>query len=159
MTEKETAAPFAPEQPQGTLPAKIVAEISPLVNNPLKRLRLQTGVLPSKIIETVQVNYPRFNLNLYANCERTQESGIELCEDAFQSVVEAHAPQWDKKGPTTDRHLLPCRVSCRLTEIEYNRLQAIVLAKGFETMQAFLAVTLRDKIRRFYKEAAHALLP
>lgn len=159
MTEKEAAAPFAPEQPQGTSPTNSISGITFHVNNPLKRLRLQTGVLPSKIIETVQVNYPRFNLNLYANCERTQESGIELCEDAFQSIVEAHAPQWDKKGPTTDRHLLPCRVSCRLTELEYHKLLAVALAKGYDTMQSFLAVTLRDKIRRYYKEAANALLP
>ena len=128
-----------------------VSEISPLVKNPLKRLRLESGASPSKIIEAVQVNYPRFDMHLYARCERTQEYGVELCPDAYLLAEKAACPEMPQNSPKNDGHLLPCRVSCRLSAEEHAKLCEVMKAKGYDTMQAFIGVLLRGVVKRFYK--------
>lgn len=146
-TKKAPAVTEAKEEK--TIPN--VSEISPLVKNPLKRLRLESGASPSTIIEAVQVNYPRFDMHLYARCERTSEYGVELCPDAFLLAENAVCPEMPKKGAKNDGHLLPCRVSCRLSAEEHARLYEVMKAKGYDTMQAFIGVLLRGVVKRFYK--------
>ena len=127
-----------------------IPQVSPNIKNPLKRLRIEKNLSPSQIIDKVQEQYPRFDISLYARCEVTELYGIELCGDAMQTLTETFAPE-PLNTPKGDGHLLPCRVSCRLSAEEHAKLCEVMKAKGYDTMQAFIGVLLRGVVKRFYK--------
>jgi len=123
------------------------------VANPLKRLRLTTGLPASTLVQAVQANYPRYDKTLQSKCEKTDEYGIELCKGAMDTLIKTYAPNLPQRGPKTERRSKPCRVSCRLTEADYAQLQLLIQARGYATMQDYLHQLLIRQIRRWEKSA------
>jgi hypothetical protein len=123
------------------------------VTNPLKRLRLTTGLPASTLVQAVRTNYPRYDKSLQSKCEKTDEYGVELCKEAMNALIKTYAPDLPKRGPKTERRSKPCRVSCRLTEADYAQLQLLIQAKGHATMQDYLHQLLIRQIRRWEKSA------
>lgn len=121
------------------------------VKNPLKRLRLLTGLPSSTLVRTVREMYPRYDKYLQSKCERTEEYGITLCKEALDGLISAYAPEMDRKAPRAENRVRPCRVVCRLTEADYGLLQQLIQAKGFGTMQEYVHQLLIRQIRRWQK--------
>ncbi len=119
------------------------------VKNPLKRLRMATGLPASTLVQTVQVNYPRYDKTLQSKCERTDEYGVTLCPEAMDTLIRAYAPETRTNAPRIENRTKPCRVSCRLTEAEYGLLQLLITDKGHATMQDYLHQLLIRQIRRW----------
>lgn len=155
--DTEKTAPVATERPTGKTINDIIPVNQPLIKNDLKRLRVERHILPSALVETVRTNYPRFDVNLYAKCERTEEYGITLCAGAMGDVMAVYAPDRQFKAPAPDAHRLPCRMSCRLSKADYRLIQAIMMDKGFETAQAFLAWVLHGYIKRHHQRVNRTL--
>ena len=121
------------------------------VKNPLKRLRLLTGLPSSTLVRTVREMYPRYDKYLQSKCERTEEYGVTLCKEAMDSLIAAHAPQLAKNATKTGNRTRPCRVTCRLTQADYGLLQQLIQARGFGTMQEYVHQLLIRQIRRWEK--------
>ena len=121
------------------------------VKNPLKRLRLMTGLPSSTLVRTVREMYPRYDKYLQSKCERTEEYGVTLCKEALDTLIAAYAPGMDRKPPRTENRARPCRVYCRLAEADYGQLQLLIQAKGFGTMQEYMHQLLIRQIRRWEK--------
>lgn len=121
------------------------------VKNPLKRLRLMTGLPSSTLVRTVREMYPRYDKYLQSKCERTEEYGVSLCKEALDTLIAAYAPEMDRKAPRAENRVRPCRVVCRLTEADYGLLQQLIQARGFGTVQEYMHQLLIRQIRRWQK--------
>ena len=116
------------------------------VTNPLKRLRLTTGLPASTLVQAVRTNYPRYDNSLQSKCEKTDEYGVELCKEAMNALI-VYAPDLPKRGPKTERRSKPCRVS----QADRSRLRAVanlIQAKGHANMQDYLHQLIIRQIRR-----------
>jgi hypothetical protein len=122
------------------------------VKNPLKRLRLTTGLPASTLVQAVNVNYPRYDKTLQSKCERTEEYGISLCFEAMDALIKEFAPDLLLNAPKTGRRSKPCRVSCRLTEADFRQLQLLIQDKGHATTQDYLHQLIIRQIRRWEKK-------
>lgn len=121
------------------------------VKNPLRRLRLMTGLPVSSLVKEVRMNFPRYDKYLHSKCERTEEYGITLCKEALDGLISAYAPEMDRKAPRAENRVRPCRVVCRLTEADYGLLQQLIQARGFGTVQEYMHQLLIRQIRRWEK--------
>ena len=122
------------------------------VNNPLKRLRLITGLPASSLVSRIQEAYPKYDKHLHSKCERTEEYGIALCEEGMDLLLNTYGAQTPKTAPQRPNRRTPCLVSCRLTREEFEQLQQVITASGYDSMQAFVAKVLRGYIRRYEKK-------
>lgn len=155
MTTNERTAPCQemPSQQTQVQPhaaANILPKRTANVKNPLRRLRITHNLMPSAIVAQVREVYPGFDLGLYAKCERTEQYGIQLANDAMEALTAQHEPQQDK--PKADTHKWTGRVSCRLSDSDYESLRQLVQSKGYDTMQAFLHKVLKGYIRRWEEQ-------
>jgi hypothetical protein len=152
MNILKKAAPLARIQPKQNGSTKSIPRGIENVNNTLRRLRLITGLSAGTLVKQVQHIYPKYDKHLHSKCERTEEYGITLCEDGLNLLINSYAPGMSKTAPVPPRRRNPCLVSCRLTKAEFEQLQLVIRAKGYDSMQAFLSKVLRGYIRRYEKE-------
>ena len=120
----------------------------------LRDLRISQQLPAKDIVAVVQAIYPKYDKTLQSKCERGDEYGIQLRQDAMAALLAKFSPcliqTATKKG---DGHKLTSRISCRLSDEEYAELQQFVKAEGFDTMQAWLACRVRKYIKRKRKAA------
>lgn len=124
--------------------------VNPVANDELRELRLSRQIPAKDMVAVVQGIYPKYDKTMQSKCERGGEYGIQLRPDAMEAILVKLAPDWlaAKKRKRGGRHRLTCRISCRLEDGEYALLQQLVKADGFDTMQDWLA----DTVRRYLLE-------
>lgn len=128
--------------------------------NELLDMRVSQDIPAKEMVDIVRAIYPRFDKPLLSKCQHHELYGIDLRDDAMAvlrkkypaptvatptDVEEAEPPM---QQPKRDTHRLTCRVSCRLEDDEYEALRRYVKADGYDTMQAWLAHTVRRYIKR-----------
>lgn len=136
------------------------------MDNELRELRVNRSIPAKDMVEVVKAIYPRFDKPLLSKCEHGDEYGIDLRRDAMSALYKEYGvtpvatPQDEQKEaaaiptPKPDNRRLKCRISCRLEDAEYDALLRYIKADGFDTMQAWLSMTVRRYIkRRAAKEA------
>lgn len=106
----------------------------------LKDLRMPKGVRDKDLISEVKGLYPKYDKTLHSKCKR-QEYGITLREDATKALVlkfnlEPVAAPQRARG---DGHRYTRRISCRLPDATYDKLQLYINADGYETVQSWLS--------------------
>ena len=151
MFSLKKTAPLERTQPTQKDSTKSIPAGIENVNNPLKRLRLITGLSASSLVSKVQEAYPKYDKHLHSKCERTEEYGVTLCEEGMELLLNAYGPERPKTAPQRYNRRTPCLVSCRLTREEFAQLQQVITASGYDSMQAFVAKVLRGYIRRYEK--------
>lgn len=67
-------------------------------------------------------------------------NGLDFEEDAMTALVKAFAPKAEEQPPARkpEKRTLPCRISCRLSVLDYNLLMDLIQAEGFQTTQDWL---------------------
>lgn len=144
--------------------------------NDLRKLRTSRQLPAREMVAVVQGIYPKYDKTMQSKCERGNEYGIELKQDAMTALLTKFAPEKltevtqetpptevatrfqencnlvaTKKKP--DGHRLTCRISCRLEGEEYNALKEIIKEEGFDTTQEWLASNIRAFIKNKSKGA------
>lgn len=110
---------------------------------PVKRLRVQKGLADDQIIDQVTGLYPYFNVLALHYAENAEEYGLDLRDDAMNALYAAFAPELAPKKPRRERRKLTRRIQGRLSESDYRALQEYIKRLGYQTMQDWLAVTVR----------------
>jgi len=136
--------------------------------NELMGLRVSQDIPAKDMVDVVRTIYPRFDKPLLSKCQHHELYGIDLRDDAMAALRQRYpaptvatpteeAQATDAaQSPKRDTHRLSCRISCRLEDDEYEALRRYVRADGYDTMQAWLAHTVRRYIkRRADKEAGN----
>lgn len=115
----------------------------------LKELRTSRNIPAKDMVDVVKTLYPKFDKSLLSKCE-SDAYGAELPEDALQALYAAFAPDAvrTKKRSHSGKNLLTCRISARLPDDVYAKLQQRIRANGYDTMQDFLS----DMISKYLKE-------
>ena len=148
MYKKKEAALLAQEQPQVQTknPTNNVNHFGAAVNAPnrLQDLRLIKKVPAKDMVNTVRRYYPRYDKHLQSKCEHSSLYGIRLCDDALEALIRRFAPEDLDPEKKPDNRSLPCRVSCRMTAQEYDRLMTCVSRDGFHTTQNCLLALIRQ---------------
>lgn len=127
--------------------------------NELMELRVSQDIPAKDMVEVVRAIYPRFDKPLLSKCQHHELYGVDLRADAMDALREKYpaptvATPIDADGadeasnPKRDTHRLTCRISCRLEDDEYEALLRYIKADGYDTMQAWLAYTVRRYIKR-----------
>lgn len=153
MSAKKEAALLAQEQPQDRAqtkePRDTVTASPALVNprNPLRELRLKKEIKAGDMVAVVRRLYPRYDRHLHSKCEHRHLYGVELCGDAMDALTRTCAPEDLKPEKKPERRTLPCRISCRMTVLDYNLLMDRIRADGFQTTQDWLLSHLRQVLK------------
>ena len=109
------------------------------MGNRLRDLRFRRNLSMQDMVDTVRVDYPKFDKPLQSKCERTELYAVELTYPAFKTLYMKFDPEgWRKYKTATDGHLLTCRISGRLPEEIYRKFIAQIHQDGFSTVQAWI---------------------
>lgn len=109
------------------------------MGNRLRDLRFRRNLSMQDMVDTVRVDYPKFDKPLQSKCERTELYAVELTYPAFKTLYMKFDPEgWKKYKTATDGHLLTCRISGRLPEDIYRKFIAQIHQDGFSTVQAWI---------------------
>lgn len=115
----------------------------------LRSLRLDVGVSPKEIVETVQELYPKYDRAALTKCERGNEYGVTLQPDALAALYKKYAPQGTATSRRRkDRHRLTDRIYCRLEKEAYSALQRQMQADGYATVQQLIADLVRQYLEK-----------
>lgn len=150
--EKEKGLPDAnqtsPADSEATTANSIAHPPEEVKPNPLRELRVSKKLAARDMVSTVQQLYPKYDKMLQSKCER-DEYGIDLKPRAMDALLEKYAPELlEKERHQRDgRHKLKRKVMCRLTDEEYDALKKRIKEDGFDTMQAWLAFTIRRYLK------------
>lgn len=150
--QKENGLPDAnqtsPADSKATTANSISQEKLQVKMNPLRELRVTRNLAAKDMVTTVQNLYPLYDKTLQSKCER-DEYGIDLKPKAMDALLEKYAPELlEKERHQRDgRHRLKKKVMCRLTDEEYAALKKRIKEDGFDTMQAWLAYTIRRYLK------------
>ena len=109
------------------------------MGNRLRDLRFRRNLSMQDMVDTVRVDYPKFDKPLQSKCERTELYAVELTYPAFKTLYMKFDPEgWKKYKTATDGHLLTCRISGRLPEDIYRKFIAQIHQDGFSTVQSWI---------------------
>lgn len=116
----------------------------------LRELRLSQKLPAREMVSVVKETYPKYDKTLQSKCERGDEYGIQIRQDALNSLYARFAPELlekpeKKKG---SGHKLKCRISCRLPDEVYADLKRFIKEDGFETMQDWLTHIVEEYVQR-----------
>lgn len=128
-------------------PNAIIAQTTTPVN-PLAQIRMKSGASAKAVVEIVRRRHPKYDMPLQSKCERTELYGIQLADDSMKDLRRELTPEEEKRAAwiRQGRHKLTKSVRCRLTDEEYGRFCEVVQKRGFETVQDFLAMLIRQCI-------------
>jgi len=118
----------------------------------LSALRDERHIPDEDQIAAVRSLYPGFDGPLLSKCRRGQRYGIQMREDALDLLCMMFA-QDAQKRPKKPRRRKPNRVSCRLSDAVFDRLQVLITASGL-TVQAYLEEII---LRTIINEAKGAM--
>lgn len=153
MSAKKKAALLAQEQPCNRAQTKeptnnIEHQASDVnANNRLRALRLKKGIRAQEMIIAVRKLYPRYDKHLQSKCERTELYGVELCQDAMDTLITKYAPEELPPEKKPEFRNLPCRISCRMTVRDYNLLMDCIREEGFQTNQDWLLSHIKKYLK------------
>jgi len=121
----------------------------------LRKLRLSKKLPAKEMVAVVKELYPKYDKTIQSKCERGDEYGIRIREDAMEALYLKFAPEQlqEIKRKQSGGHKLKCRISCRLPDDTYTELQRYIKEDGFKTMQDWLSDTVEKYVRR--KRRAH----
>lgn len=116
----------------------------------LKDISLPVGVLDKDLVSIVKDRYPKYDKTLHSKCKRGSEYGILLRPDAIKAICTKFdiAPQEPQKPKKQDNRTFPCRISCRISQAEFEQLQLLIRNDGFDTMQDWLSAQIRYYLER-----------
>ncbi len=158
MMKKEEAASAATEttpksEPAVSLltdPIKVKVKHEKIAINDLRELRISRQIPAREMVAVVQKIYPKYDKTIQSKCENGDAYGIGLRPDALNALYTAFAPEAIQAtgNRKKERHRLTCRVSARLEKTDYERLQQLIKADGYSTMQEWLAWMVKQYIQR-----------
>lgn len=116
----------------------------------LRELRISKQIPAKKMVAVVRQLYPKYDKTMQSKCERGDEYGIRIREDALEALYATFAPERleQKQVKRSSGHKLKCRISCRLPDEVHEELLEFIKADGFKTMQDWLTDTVEKYIRR-----------
>lgn len=122
-------------------------------SNPLRDLRLQSGVSVKDMVEVVQTIYPKYDKTLQSKCENGADYGVELKADAMEALRDAFLPSSEGSAPVKkENRRLTCRIYGRLTDKAYEQLQQAMEIDGYATTQDWMTAVVGWYLRT--KEAS-----
>jgi len=116
----------------------------------LRELRISKQLPAKEMVAVVRGMYPKYDKTMQSKCERGDEYGVRIRQDALEALYAKFDPGRlikDKKQ-AADGHKLKCRISCRLPDDVYAELQQFIKADGFKTTQDWLTHTVERYLRR-----------
>lgn len=120
------------------------------MDNKLRELRVTYGINAWDMVDEVQKRYPKYDRTLHTKCERGDEYGVELREDAMESICKRFLPEKKPvKARKRDFHRLTYRIYGRLTKTAYTALQRQIKADGFDSVQSWITYA----VQRYLSEA------
>lgn len=115
----------------------------------LRELRISRQLPAKEMVSVVKEIYPKYDKTMQSKCERGDEYGIRIRQDALEALYAKFDPEKLKKDKKKrDGHRLKCRISCRLPDEVYAELQQFIKEEGFKTMQDWLTHTVEKYIQR-----------
>ncbi len=147
MTTRKNEAATPPQQFPTKEPNSIVADASSNVN-PLRELRLSKEIPAADMVTIVKELFPGYNKSLQSKCERTQYYGIQLCGEAMQALYQAY----DHKKSKPPNRKNPCRLVCRVSVEDYNRVKALMERQGYSTVQDWLYTLIKKYLKEKYND-------
>ena len=152
MSTKKEAVLLAQERPQAQTnePTNNLDQTPDDVNphNALRELRLGKEIPAADMVAIVQQRYPGYDKHLQSKAERSHHYGIRLCDDAMKDLRVKYTPAEEPvKLPKPDKRTLPCRISCRMSVLDYNLLMDLITADGFTTTQDWLYSHLKKYLK------------
>ena len=116
------------------------------MKNELKELQDGLNLSMDEVVQTVRTLYPKFDKPLLSKCKATEKYGIILAQDAMDRLYDRFLPKEEPQKPDAPskqktrhgQHRLNCRISCRLPDTDYQRLQELIRADGYSTMPDWL---------------------
>ncbi|WP_409969572.1 hypothetical protein RFF05_06580 [Bengtsoniella intestinalis] len=119
------------------------------MKNRLRALRLEKNIPTKDMVATVQTVYPKYDKTIQSKCENGGDYGVTISQAAMDTLYDTFDPDRStaRKSRTADRHRLPCRITCRLTEKDYQALQQLVDDKGYPSMQDWMAAVVQETIK------------
>lgn len=100
----------------------------------VKAFRESRGVTAKQCADAVREQYHGYDKHLHSKVEHPEKYGIRLVLGAEQALEDAFTgtfPEPRKK----DNRRLKARISCRMTETKFERLQRAFRQDGYSTMQ------------------------
>ncbi len=118
--------------------------------NRLRELRIGRQIPAKDMVETVQAVFPKFDKTVLSKCENDAKYGVTISQSAMDKLYDTYDPerQTARQSRTSDRHKLPRKVSCRLTEEDYGALQRLIITDGYDSMQDCLADVISKYIQK-----------
>lgn len=113
----------------------------------LKELRLSQQIPAKDMVEVVRRLYPKYDKTVQSKCENGDVYGVMIRPDAMNALYDAFALE-PPAPPKKDKRRLTCRISARLETADYERLQQLIKADGYKTMQDWIADVVRERIRK-----------
>lgn len=98
----------------------------------LKELRSEKNIPAKDYDKTIQ-----------SKCENGELYGVCLRPEAVDAVCEAFAPEL-KRQKRKDTRRLTCKISCRLENADFEKLQLNIKAEGYITTQDWLTAMVRQ---------------
>ena len=135
-TESNGSISIVPDQKPIVKPAIAKAGNPPHSENAIQRLRLERHIPVRDMVEVVQTLYSGYDRFLHSKVDNGAKYGVRLRDDAERLLLE-HFAEKPQKPPKTVRRSKPCRITARLSESVFERLQRTVAANNI-TIQALL---------------------
>jgi len=116
----------------------------------LRSLRLEKKLPAREMVSVVKELYPKYDKTMQSKCERGNEYGIRIRQDAMEALYTKFDPEklLKNKKKKTSGHKLKCRISCRLPDEIYAELQRYIREDGYKTMQDWLTYTVEKYVER-----------
>lgn len=133
----------------------------------LKEVMAACTVRPSDMVELVAAKFPSFDLTSLSKCLKPEKYGIVLHPDGFAAIAEAFFTRQDPPEPETkseriytagapvlqkksnpENRKFNNRISGRLPDDKYTRLQALMREDGYMTTQDWILAQVDEYIFR-----------
>lgn len=104
----------------------------------LRTFRESRNLNARDMVDVVRQDYPGYDRSLQSKAENPDYYGVRLVAGAEKLLEESFtktAPETKKR----DRHRMPRRIQCRMTQAKFAVLQLKFQDDGFETMQEGIA--------------------
>lgn len=116
----------------------------------VKAFRESRGATAKQCADVVREQYPGYDKHLHSKVEHPEKYGIRLVLGAEQALEDAFAATFPEPRKRDNRRL-KARISCRMTETKFERLQRAFRQDGYATMQEGVS----HLIDRFLEDKSH----
>jgi hypothetical protein len=116
----------------------------------LREFRKRTGAMAKDCALEIRNVFPKFNRHLMAACESYEKYGIIIHPDGLRVLSEKYGIPLDeppadiengetvKKVRKKDSRKLPRKLTFRMTDDDFSKLESAVASEGFASVQAWL---------------------